>query len=429
MPRHPHLALWLAAALLTPGCTSQGIEDGQDDSFTGADGKADSYGLSDAETAGVLALVNTASESLLDGDVGLSTRVATNITDHRAGADGQLDTADDNDFGDLAELDAVPYVGKRAFAALLDYARGHGYVKAAGFCATEHAGTTPSGVAVQVCDELFPQAPFVHVPADTMNGTTVTTYGVVLNGLGLTLTTADGRELPLLNSSNTTYAISKGPSGFKAPQNLFAIYQVTGTLVTVQGQDSLKVSSFAPVAWVPGTVQDRFLLGTWEADAAARVASDKFDPSMPVHFRFTMTSTTDNTALWTAFGGGDGLVVSGAIDNFDASVTAADGTCLPSLASLGAGSPFYQPTQNRLTFWRHPNMHGLNDQVIVMDYPTGSADLSMNGMGWIGPFTPAGLIHATGPDYTKTEIRPHATPNGALLWNLEKVTTGGAACN
>lgn len=39
----------------------------------------------------------------------------------------------------------------------------------------------------------------------------------------------------------------------------------------------------------------------------------------------------------------------------------------------------------------HPNMHGLNGQVIVIDYPTSSTDLSINGMGDIGAFTLAGL--------------------------------------
>jgi len=64
-----------------------------------------------------------------------------------------------------------------------------------------------------------------------------------------------------------------------------------------------------------------------------------------------------------------------------------------------------------------------------MDYPTGSADLSMNGMGPIDPFTIQGMIDSRGPDCSDVDIRPHATPNGHLVWDFHKVTTGGAACN
>jgi hypothetical protein len=424
------LALTLVplAVLALPACASDGTEDNVDDSFTGADGKADGYGLSDAETAGVLELVNTASRYKLDNSVGLSTRVATNITNHRAGPDGKLDTADDNDFDTLVELDKVPYVGKTVFAALLKYARAHGYVKSGGFCKTEHSGTTPAGAAVLVCDTLFDSPPYVHVPANTTSGTTATLYGGVLSNLGLELTTADGKTYALVDSSGNTYAWSNAPSGLKAPHNLFAVYKVTGTLKQVSGADAIQVKTIAPVSWIPGAVQDKLMLGTWEATAAGRVGTDKFDKNTPVKFRFTMKTTADNTPLWTHLGGGDGLTISGAIDNWTSGVKAANGTCLKSLASLGTGSPFYMATQNRLTLWRHPNMHGLNDEVIVMDYPTGSVDLSMNGMGWIGAFTPTALIQTSGPDYTSIEIRPHATPNGALLWNFAKVTTGGTTC-
>lgn len=425
------IASLFATTLVLPACLSDETEDAADDSFTDADGKADGYGLSDSEVAGVLAFVNQATAATLHDDVGLSTRVTDNITKHRAGADKKLGTADDDAFDDLPELDAVPYVGKSVFKALVDYAKAHGFVHdsgGAGFCATEHAGKTPSGVAVKVCDALYTSAPFVHLPADQVSGSTVTTYGVILNGLGLQLYTADGRQLPLVNGSGQTYGISSGPTGFKAPQNLFAIYAVVGTKATSSGQDAIKVSSLAPVAWIPGKLQDTFLLGTWEAKASTRISTGKFDSTKPVAFRFTL-STTRTSSVWSNYSGTDGLIDVGAIDNFDKKVTAADGTCLASLSSLGTSSPFYAPTANSLTLWRHPNMHGLNDQVIVMDYPTGSADLSMNGMGEINPFTIQGLIDSRSPDYSDVEIRPHATPNGHLVWDFHKVTTGGTACN
>jgi hypothetical protein len=431
MHRRVALALVLATALPAPACIGDDpVEDPADDAFTDADGKADGYGLTPAEVAGVLALTNSASRATLRTDVGLTDRVAKNITAHRAGADQALGTADDDPFGDLHELDTVPYVGKKVFATLLEYARDHGYVHddgGAGFCKTQHAGKTPSGAAVQICDAVFAAAPFVHVPADTTAGTSLTTYGGILNGLGLELHTADGRVLPLVDASGRTYPISSGPAGFKAPENMFAIYKVTGTRTTVDGSAALKLTKLEPVAWVPGAVQDKLLLGTWEAKTARRVGVRMFDETRPVTIRFTLSTTTDVT-LWSNYSGGDGRLVAGALDNLDHAVTSASGACLPSLVSLGAGSPFYQPTKNRIALWRHPNMHGLNDQVVVMDYPTGSVDMSMNGMGNIEAFSPAALVATAGPAYADTTIYPHATPTGAKLWDLTKVTTGGASC-
>lgn len=180
------------------------------------------------------------------------------------------------------------------------------------------------------------------------------------------------------------------------------------------------------IARIPGTVQDKHLVGTWEAKAAKRVGDRKFDKTQPVAFRFTLATTKASTIWGTT--GGDGLVVSGSIDNFDKRVKAADGTCLASLSSLGTSSPFTAATANTIGLWRHPNMHGVNDQVIVMDYPTASTDLSQNGMSGMGPFSPSGLIQIAGPDYTSVTIYPHATPTGHQVWDLKKVDGGGQNC-
>ena len=88
------------------------------------------------EAHAVLALVNdpAVGVALLDDDVGLDARAATNIVDHRDGAPGP---EDDDLFDDLAELDAVPYVGESALQKLLTYAETHGYGPGSGDAPTE----------------------------------------------------------------------------------------------------------------------------------------------------------------------------------------------------------------------------------------------------------------------------------------------------
>jgi phosphatidylserine/phosphatidylglycerophosphate/cardiolipin synthase-like enzyme len=110
--------------------------DAVDDPIDGADagfatGKADSaLSPESAEAAAVLALVNDPAVDLdtLDFDAALHKTAATNIIGHRNGADGLVGTEDDDSFDDLAELDAIKFVGPVALTQLLDYAIAHGYL-------------------------------------------------------------------------------------------------------------------------------------------------------------------------------------------------------------------------------------------------------------------------------------------------------------
>lgn len=128
----------LVAGLALSGCMagagSSGEADAADDSFLGAGGKTDTGGVEEGspEAIAVLSLVNEASLATLDdpastGAVGLDTRAAHNIVAYRLGDDGVEGTDDDEAFDDLAELDAIPYVGPRAFGKLLEYALEHDY--------------------------------------------------------------------------------------------------------------------------------------------------------------------------------------------------------------------------------------------------------------------------------------------------------------
>ncbi len=83
------------------------------------------------EAIGVLRLVNVANGQTLFGRVGIASRAASAIWDHRSGPDGQWRTDDDRRFETLAELDALPWVGRTTFDKLLTFARAHGYVPGA----------------------------------------------------------------------------------------------------------------------------------------------------------------------------------------------------------------------------------------------------------------------------------------------------------
>jgi DNA uptake protein ComE-like DNA-binding protein len=88
---------------------------------------AHAQGYVDADPTGddalILGVANSASLSVLDHDVGLDKRAAENIVAHRVGSDAVAGTADDDPFDDIDELDAIPYVGPAALAALLAFAK------------------------------------------------------------------------------------------------------------------------------------------------------------------------------------------------------------------------------------------------------------------------------------------------------------------
>jgi len=99
--------------------------DGENEPFL--TGKADVAGIKDGsdEACAVLRLASEASLEVLDDDVGLYSKAAQGIVAFRAAADGKLGSTDDAWFKDLAALDAIKWVGPKAFKRLLAYTNTH----------------------------------------------------------------------------------------------------------------------------------------------------------------------------------------------------------------------------------------------------------------------------------------------------------------
>lgn len=123
----------IAGGLSGTGCVTSGDEiegDAIDDSFI-ASGKADAAGIPEdsPDALGVLRVANGL-DGVYDFPQGLTLDVhaADAIAEYLAGNDGERGTADDNFIDSLVELDAIHWVGQRAFLNLLDYAQRGGYV-------------------------------------------------------------------------------------------------------------------------------------------------------------------------------------------------------------------------------------------------------------------------------------------------------------
>lgn len=85
--------------------------------------------LEDSPTAyGMLRVVNELGFSGLDDDVGLDRQAAASIIAHRAGPDEYLGTADDRYVEDLAELDALYWLGEANLWRIQAHALSEGWV-------------------------------------------------------------------------------------------------------------------------------------------------------------------------------------------------------------------------------------------------------------------------------------------------------------
>ncbi len=113
------LIAMMAFSLIFTACATESSPDGEFDEFASAE-KADAL-WAECETRQVLAWLNdptTSAQTLKDS--GVHTRASNNIIKYRNGTDEVAGTDDDQLFDTLKELDDVSWVGKVAFAALLE---------------------------------------------------------------------------------------------------------------------------------------------------------------------------------------------------------------------------------------------------------------------------------------------------------------------
>jgi hypothetical protein len=342
-----------------------------------------------------------------------------------------------------------------------------------GICASHHSGKTADDDPVEICDHPFATRPWVVPPPDdTSDPQNVTLYGTVsMFGVPTTGPIPFDTEPTFYDRTGTGYVVVDGsgqplfpmvgfPAGFEMPSDryLYLVYKVTGQLASLPNDagppiPTLHVATAAPAILVNGVAIDSQGLGAWEGTVSARIpdggVGNEYDPSHQVRIRVSFTSTTPlpNFAVL----GGDPILnpstptlpdgtraaLQGTVENFDQPVLAADGTCLPSLSSLGAESPVFDSTAATVQLVRYAGMHGTTDHVEVFTYPphdVGATGLSINGMATMGFFDPQGLLLSSAaiaapgaPGAGIGPVRPHSIPNGHVL-TIHQVPGGGGSC-
>jgi hypothetical protein len=227
------------------------------------------------------------------------------------------------------------------------------------------------------------------------------------------------------------------PAAMRMPsnRNMYTVYRVTGTL----GQTAppfgggkvpaINVLSGAPVVMLPGKVIDGTMLGAWEGTTTARKPDGTFGPdTVPLRIRFDALAPTNNLKIWltgTSLHDGPVYRLTGTVENFDKSVKSADGTCYPSLLSLGDQIPFHGATKADVDAFRLGGMHFPGDQVLVFTVPQGTSDWSVTAMGGLGPFAPPDWIATAG--WSALRLDPHGLPKGNRI-DIHVASGGGGGC-
>ena len=313
-------------------------------------------------------------------------------------------------------------------------------------CATQHTGSNADGDKVVFCDAMFDTQPRVKLPRDTIHtGTRASTIYAALDLAGqITAIDRHGTQYTLVDDAGNALDESKLPKQFHMPSHraLFTLYKLSAVVTTYkdpytkQDVPALQVTGGKPLVVIAGKAIDGAYLApkfALEGTVSSRGGDAKFDASHPVAIRITFQSleTWAKMPSWTSgtLKDGDRFKVVGTIENFTDSVMASDGTCMPSFASLGAANTWQGATDPTVRFYRYPGMHFPADEVHVLDYPAGTAGLSMNGMGGMTATHPAAFIQLdSSDDWDTIHVNPHSAPNGHVM-ELHVVTGGGGPCS
>ncbi len=262
-------------------------------------------------------------------------------------------------------------------------------------CQKQHTEDTSDGEII-VCDELYSEAPYVHLPKSESDHA----YAGIENGK---FRTADGKTF------------SGVDEGAEMKRHGSALYEVMldGNSVTdyrpvVKFKDSLFLAPFSSRA-AEGTISRRTGAGEWATETSLAVR---------VVFEAELTNTESS---------GNAVSVVTRIENMDEAVTASDGSCMPALTSYGDESTFPSGAVVEYRGYRVPSMHHFGDDqfVFLMRLDNEDSGTLMNPTWYRGPIDLArGTIDPSG---TYSGV-PHGTPSGMPALDIEPVTGGGEPC-
>ena len=267
------------------------------------------------------------------------------------------------------------------------------------FCAAQHIDGD-----VTVCDALYEEAPFVHLPkSDETHAFAALKGGLATGG---SFVTEDGQTFPY----NSTI-MTDDP---ELRRHAVAIYELS-----LSGG---KVTSFKPAILFDESVFVAPFMGrAFEGTISRRDSNGQYawEPSLPVRVEIL-----DEALIPSQDSQYEAKMV---IANLEHVVTAADGSCMPALSSYGVEAPFDAGATVTLGAGRFPSMHTFGDDEFTISLTVNGESLGiLMGPAWFrGPADLIGNTLSASGTYTGTG---HGAPGYHPGLELDPVTGGGNAC-
>ena len=274
-----------------------------------------------------------------------------------------------------------------------------------------------------VCEKMFPARPYVHVPGTQTQTTNALVYGHLVkeNTLKVSIVDNAGMTYRLYDKTENPLDVAKliGQQGLKTS---YTVYRVFGVFKEISSDNpdgstskkkSILVYSLRPEIIISGCAIDSALAGIWTGKVSSRLKTsgfNQFHATLPVHISIqslsrgksfediTQPQTSQNPI---ALKDGEIFEMNGEIDNFDHDVHDLTGD-FPSLATLGEANPFLGAENSKIKIYRMSSMHALGDSEFVIQFPSGTLNLSKQGMAPL-TFTPSDFIAIHSP----TQNRHH----------------------
>jgi hypothetical protein len=312
------------------------------------------------------------------------------------------------------------------------------------------SGHTSDGEAVEICEELHAERPYVRPPADTLadDGSSIL-YLAALDSNYSGFVDREGTRYRTVDADGDPLGVDALPSSLHAPskRNLFLIYRVSGSIGAVadEGDDvdaSIHIAEIEPAILITGEAIDGAFVGAWEGTVSVReddetctLTTPCWDSTeqVPLRVSFDDLEQVDDLGIISLSGeklpDGNRFMLVGTIENVHDPVVLSDGTCAPSLRSLADGDPFRPSDTGDLTLVRLPAMHTEVDDVILLEYPVDTEGLGgASGMSPLNVLHPGNLLQLKSTtEWHRISIHNHGVPNGSEI-NLEPVAAGGGAC-
>jgi hypothetical protein len=265
-----------------------------------------------------------------------------------------------------------------------------------------------------MCEQGFADAPFVRPPPDT--------DAVVFAGLDLgakQLVTRNGR-IDLGAALAAAMGSEQAPSGSNGDRYAYAIYQaalgpnheVQSVVPAIIVDDAVFMQSYLIDIDLEGVISQR--TGTDSMGSTFELT-----PSLPIRLK----TKHDLQRMDAGIHGFPTVDLAVTVANLSAGVLAADGrTCLSSLSSAGDHNPFLAVAAgDTLRFSRVPNMHGGNDDELVVWWSASTSDMAT------GFYIAPAMLMIQGMMKQYVAL-PHGNPMYAPSITLDVVKSGGGAC-